>query len=209
MLEYIIGSGIACIVLSKVTVGVVQSRMDSLGYVSVSEVKEKKKKTAKDYVLGFLSNFIPVINNLAGLVLIGVSGYMVFASDENVSSLFDKVPSIKKASEAKDIYDRRRKSNNFDAMEDAMKLDGADSSTINREMSIAKSSCGIPDDKAMKKISAMSDAELWLLDIEMNVGLTDEEKKALYKDYVKDFSKAKSNGAVIEKTLKMTSKINR
>lgn len=196
-------------ITTRITGIVMQSRLDSLGYVSISEAKEPKKVKAKDYIMGVLGNFIPVFNNIVTLALAGTSLFMGFASDELISSIFDKLPSVKKASEAKEIYERRIKSNNFDAMEDAMRIDGADKATIKEEMAIARKSCGIPDDKTMKKISAMSDAELWLLDIEMNVGLTDSEKKELYREYVKDFSSKKSSRKVIEKTLRMTGSMNR
>lgn len=52
----------------------------------------------------------------------------------------------------------------------------------------------------------MSDAELWLLEIEMNVGLSPDEKKQLYKDYVKDFKQDKSKGKAIQKTLNLIQK---
>ena len=209
MLEYIIISGIACMVTTRITGIVMQSRLDSLGYVSISEAKEPKKVKAKDYIMGVLGNFIPVFNNIATLALAGTSLFMGLASDELISSIFDKLPSIRKASEAKEIYERRIKSNNFDAMADAMRIDGADKATIKEEMAIARKSCGIPNEKTMRKIRAMSDAELWLLDVEMNVGLTDSEKKELYRDYVRSFSKNKSDNKVIEKTLRMTGSMNR
>lgn len=206
MLEYIIGSGISCIILTRVTGIITQYRMEDLGYVGISENSGEKKKSLKRHLLGFLSNFIPVINNLVGLVLLGVSGYMTFASDDSVSALFDKIPSFKKASEAKKIYDRRIQSNNFDAMEDAMKLDGADKSVIEKEMANARYASGIPNEKTMKKINAMSDAELWLMEIELDTNLSEQEKRELYLDYVRDFSKSKSKPKAIEKTLKMVQK---
>lgn len=206
MLEYIIGSGISCILLTQVTGIITQFRMEDLGYVSVSENSGTKKKSLKSHILGFLSNFIPVINNLVGLVLLGVSGYMTFASDDKILDLFDKIPSFKKASEAKKIYDRRIQSNNFDAMEDAMKLEGVDKSVIEEEIANARCASGIPNDKTMKKINAMSDAELWLMEMELDTNLTEEEKKELYYAYVKDFSKDKSKPKAIQKTLKMVGK---
>ena len=206
MLEYIIGSGISCIILTQVTGIITQYRMEDLGYVGISENSGEKKTSLKSHVLGFLSNFIPVINNLVGLVLLGVSGYMTFASDDSISALFDKIPSFKKASEAKKIYDRRIQSNNFDAMEDAMKLEGADKSVIEEEMANARYASGIPNDKTMKKIKAMSDAELWLTEIELDANLSEQEKRELYLDYVRDFSKDKTKPKAIEKTLKMVEK---
>lgn len=206
MLEYIIGSGISCIILTQVTGIITQYRMEDLGYVGISENSGEKKTSLKSHVLGFLSNFIPVINNLVGLVLLVVSGYMTFASDDSISALFDKIPSFKKASEAKKIYDRRIQSNNFDAMEDAMKLDGADKSVIEEEMANARYASGIPNDKTMKKINAMSDAELWLMEIELDTNLSEQEKRELYLDYVRDFSKDKTKPKAIEKTLKIVEK---
>lgn len=206
MLEYIIGSGISCIILTQVTGIITQYRMEDLGYVGISKNSGEKKTSLKGRVLGFLSNFIPVINNLVGLVLLGVSGYMTFASDDSISALFDKIPSFKKASEAKKIYDRRIQSNNFDAMEDAMKLEGADKSVIEEELANARYASGIPNDKTMKKINAMSDAELWLTEIELDANLSEQEKRELYLDYVRDFSKDKTKPKAIEKTLKMVQK---
>ena len=206
MLEYIIGSGISCIILTQVTGIITQYRMEDLGYVGISENSGEKKTSLKSHVLGFLSNFIPVINNLVGLVLLGVSGYMTFASDDSISALFDKIPSFKKASEAKKIYDRRIQSNNFAAMEDAMKLEGADKSVIEEEMANARYARGIPNDKTLKKIKAMSDAELWLMEIELDTNLSEQEKRELYLDYVRDFSKDKTKPKAIEKTLKIVEK---
>ena len=47
-------------VTTRITGIVMQSRLDSLGYVSISEAKEPKKVKAKDYIMGVLGNFIPV-----------------------------------------------------------------------------------------------------------------------------------------------------
>ena len=49
----------------------------------------------------------------------------------------------------------------------------------------------------------MSDAEEWLLSIELDANLDEKEKEELYRLYVKDLSKNNSNGKAIQKTLKM------
>ena len=45
-------------VTTRITGIVIQSRLDSLGYVSISEAKEHKKVKAKDYIMGVLGNFL-------------------------------------------------------------------------------------------------------------------------------------------------------
>ena len=63
MLEYIIFSGIACMVSTRVFSMVTKDKMDKLGYVRISDVKEPNKVKPKDYVLGVLFNFVPILNN--------------------------------------------------------------------------------------------------------------------------------------------------
>lgn len=203
MMEYLIFSGVSCFMtacLAKYTTSV---RADELGYVSINE---RKQMTIKGFVTGMLSYFIPVVNNITGLGLFIYSTMMVFASDEFIDRIFSKVPSLRKAGVAKEIFEKRAQINNFKEMEDAMKLDGADKVTIKNEMQEARVASGVVSDKVMNKVRAMSDAEAWLMEIELNTNLTEQEKKELYLDYVRDFSKAKSKPKAIEKTLKMVQK---
>lgn len=203
MMEYLIFSGVSCFMTACLSRYTSRVRADELGYVSISE---RKQMTAKDVVKGMVSYFIPVINNLVGLGLFIYSTMMVFASDEFVDNIFSRVPSLRKASAAKEIYERRIKNNNFAEMEDAMKLDGADKEVIKSEMKEARIASGVLSDKAMNKVRAMSDAEAWLMEIELNTNLSEQEKRELYLDYVRDFSKANSKPKAIEKTLKMIEK---
>ena len=58
----------------------------------------------------------------------------------------------------------------------------------------------------MNKVRAMSDAEIWLMEIELDTNLSEQEKRKLYLDYVRDFSKDKTKPKAIEKTLKIVEK---
>lgn len=203
MMEYLIFSGVSCFMTAYLAKYTTDVRADELGYVNI---KERKQMTAKDVVKGMISYFIPVLNNFVGLGLFIYSTMMVFASDEFIDRIFSRVPSLRKASAAKEIFERRAKVNDFNEMEDAMKLDGADKATIKSEMKEARVASGVLSDKEMNKVRAMSDAEMWLMEIELNTNLTEQEKKELYLDYVRDFSKTKSKPKAIEKTLKMIEK---
>lgn len=206
MLEYLIGSGVFLIITSSLADYAIKTRAEELGYISIAK---KKEKTPKEHVKSFLCNFIPGVNNLSSLVLFLVTGFVLFAKDKYVAEVFEQVPTLVKASVAKEIYEKRAEENNLSDIEDAMRLDGVDEKTIKKEIKQAKRAAGICDDKTMKKIRAMSDAELWLLEVELNTELTPEEKKSLYADYVKEFSKNKAKPKAIEKTKKMIDKRNR
>ena len=112
-------------------------------------------------------------------------------------------PRYVKASVAKELLEKRQASYDLGVMEDAMKLDGASTEVIVSEKNKVKDEGVLPTTKEMKKIRAMSDAEEWLLSIELDANLDEKEKEELYRLYVKDLSKNNSNGKAIQKTLKM------
>ena len=203
MIEYLILSGVGCFMTACLSRYTSDVRAESLGYVKMGE---KKEVTAKDAIKGIASYFIPVVNNIVGLILFINSTIMVFGSDDFVEQIFSRVPTLKKASAAKEIYERRIKNNNFVEIEDAMKLDGADKATIKTEMKEARMASGVLSDKEMNKVRAMSDAEMWLMEIELDTNLSEQEKRELYLDYVRDFSKDKTKPKAIEKTLKIVEK---
>lgn len=84
-----------------------------------------------------------------------------------------------------------------------MRIDGASQEVIDDEIKKIKEEGILPTPKEMKKVRAMSDAEEWLINVELDTSLSEKEKEDLYRLYVKDFSKNDSNGKAIQKTLKM------
>lgn len=200
MLEYIICSGIACYGSSKLFAATIDATADDLGYVCVGE--RKKVKVGKR-VLNFALSFIPGLSSIVALYFFGLSLYLAVGDKEVVEGVFKNNPRYVKASVAKEILERRQASYDLGAIEDAMKLDGAPVEVIVSEKNKIKDEGIVPTTKEMQKVRAMSDAEEWLLSIELDANLTEKEKEDLYRLYVKDLSKNKSNGKAIQKTLKM------
>lgn len=95
-------------------------------------------------------------------------------------------------------------------IKDAMCLDGASEETIKKELKGMREALeddifsGLEDNT--KKVNAMTEAQQWLQDIELNVGLSDSEYKQLYPNYVKDYLSDKPKGKAVQKTLKMINK---
>lgn len=200
MLEYIICSGIACYGSSKLFAATIDATADDLGYVCVGE--RKKVKVGKR-VLNFALSFIPGLSSIVALYFFGLSLYLAVGDKEVVEGVFKNNPRYVKASVAKEILERRQASYDLGAIEDAMKLDGAPVEVIVSEKNKIKDEGIVPTTKEMQKVRAMSDAEEWLLSIELDANLTEKEKEDLYRLYVKDLSKNKSNGKAIQKTLKV------
>lgn len=206
MLSYFLISGCAYIASTFVVQAVVNKKAKEMGYVRLP--KEDKPSLLKQ-AFNLVTDFIPVINNIATLLLIGST--ILFLKNEEVAESALEKSDFKKASETKKIIEYKQKFYNLDAMQDAMRLDGADEATIKSETVKAKEALNLPSQKEIDKINAMSDAELWLLDVETNVGLTEKEKKELYRDYVRDFANKSSDAKAKapEKTLRIISSINR
>ena len=200
MLEYIICSGIACYGSSKLFAATVNATADDLGYVCVGE--RKKVKPSKR-ILNFALSFIPGLSSIIALYFFGLSLYLAVGDKQVVEGVFKNNPRYVKASVAKELLEKRQASYDLGVMEDAMKLDGASTEVIVSEKNKVKDEGVLPTTKEMKKIRAMSDAEEWLLSIELDANLDEKEKEELYRLYVKDLSKNNSNGKAIQKTLKM------
>ena len=196
MLEYIICSGIACYGSSKLFAATIDATADDLGYVCVGE--RKKVKPSKR-ILNFTLSFIPGLSSIVALYFFGLSLYLAVGDKEVVEGVFKNNPRYVKASAAKEILERRQASYDLGAIEDAMKLDGASVEVIVSEKNKIKDEGIVPTTKEMKKVRAMSDAEEWLLSIELDANLTEKEKENLYRLYVKDLSQNKSNGKAIQK----------
>ena len=74
-----------------------------------------------------------------------------------------------------------------------MLLDGATNEIIKKEIKEIKKTEEYKLIKKSDRINAMADAEQWLLEIEMTVGLSQEEKRILYLQYVKDYLNKNNN----------------
>ncbi len=94
-------------------------------------------------------------------------------------------------------------------LEDAMKLDGSTPEIIKTEMKKAEdevySNHVKLSDEERRKLGAMSDTALWLRDLELENGLSYEERGELFPAYTKDFMNTRENAKpkAIQKTLKM------
>lgn len=100
----------------------------------------------------------------------------------------------------------------LDGLEDAMKLEGATPEIINSEMKKAEQEVYSErtklSEKKRRELKAMSDAALWLRDLELENGLSYEERGELFPAYTNDFMNTKENAKpkAIQKTLKMVNK---
>lgn len=94
-------------------------------------------------------------------------------------------------------------------LKNTMSLDDASQDKINKEYEKKPFSSDYKiTEKQRKTLDAMNEAELWLTTIQMDIGLTEKEKKELFMDYVKDFQNTKETikPKAIQKTLKMIEK---
>lgn len=207
MLEFIIASGIFTILVGDITCGLIISKVkEDRGYVGCCEVNNKGIIKKSVYVL---SNFIPVVNLLATAVLVYSTVRLITSNEKVKKETFDAFPDVHNAVDAKKLIDNNKKLYDELSIKDAMKIDGATEKEIKNQIKIMnkKEPTLYNNNKYMKKINAMSDAELWLQSIYMDAGLSLEEKKELFSGYTKDFMRNKQlkKSKTLEKTIKMTS----
>ena len=93
-----------------------------------------------------------------------------------------------------------------------MKLDGATPEVVKEEMKKAEeevySTSVKLSEKKRRELEAMSDTALWLRDMELENGLSYEERGELFPAYTDDFMNSRENAKpkAIQKTMKLVDK---
>lgn len=97
-------------------------------------------------------------------------------------------------------------------IKDSMIIDGADKKQINieikkAEMEISQYAFNLPEDsdKRKKELDAMTYIEDWLDAIDVEVGLSQHERKILYLNYIKDFC-SENRDKALKKTMRLINK---
>ena len=198
MLEFILVSGIITTALSKISVSLLEYKLDERGYVEYKKILGRPVKNRK--IKSLLSNFIPGVNILTSLLYTFSIGMLLFAEDLAIYAILDGNSNFRGYREVKSLYEKRKKDFDYKSLEEAMILDGADKKTIEIEMSNIKDVCNMPSKKEMRKIEANCNAMPFINDLRTMVDLTDKEEDLLYKTYMKDEEKA------VEKALSLTRK---
>ena len=205
MMEFIIISGIVTTVVLKSNDAIVNKKLKRLGYIN----KNKKRNSLLKEVINLLPNFIPVFNLVMSFIVVA-GGVYLYSNDEKFIEIINKSDNVDRPINLKQSIDYNR--NQLENICDEMKMAGATDLEIKQEINSIKSdmkesNCSeyIFDDSKYKELEAMSDTELWLRDIEMDVNLSPKEKKQLLSSYVRDFKNTDINAKprAVEKTLKL------
>jgi len=199
MLKFMIASFVIYKIFSKTTNVVLNKRSEKLGYV----IKGEKANLSNILLENALIFGIPFLSTLLSIFSIVILAYT--NKTENMAAICEKSALFYKAEHMANNLKLAKKRFNPDAISDVMKLDGVPSENVKPMIKMMEKENLDVSDKKYRKIMAMNDAELWLEDIRMNVGLTDEEKRQLYMDYVKEFmcDENKVKVKAPQKTLKM------
>lgn len=201
MLEFIIISGIATIIINKGSNYVINKAASDRGWVDY----RKPGRISLGKALFFCTSLIPGVNFISALYHVGIAGFMVFGNSKDVDKLMKRVRMHTPTDEL-DTVQYLKNMADEKTLSDAMTLDGASKEVINSELKKAKeevySDYSDLNDKEYRKLQAMSDTELWLSAICLDAGLSLDEKKKLFSSYVKDFKNDKENAKpkAIQKT---------
>lgn len=183
-----------------------QKDIKKYGYLPLRTNRYKPKKLSTKLILLGM-NFIPVVNLLVSIGMLGITINSLKKSAEEKEKFYDRTSSEFHCTNLKrEIIMQDRLIT--PTIKDALKLDGATEDCINTEYKKALESNKYKvNDKQREKIESMNEAELWLTTIQMDTSLSAIEKKKLFSAYVKDFSNQKENAKpkAIKKTLKMIS----
>lgn len=208
MLEFVIISGLGKIAVDKISDALISNYGEKRGYVyrkySCSEEKNVGKK-----VTSLLLDFVPVLNIfIATAEIIGTCYFLISPTTKKDKMAFGNLENTTTGiKDCYDYYDRL-----LEGLEEAMKIDGATPNVVKEEMKKAEgevySNKVKLSDKQRRKLDAMSDAELWLRDIELENGLSSKERGELFPQYTQDFMNTNDNAKpkAIEKTLKLVNK---
>lgn len=203
MLGLIIFSGIFTIVVGDIICGsIISKACENRGYVGCREINNSVSKK----MLGFVLNFIPIVNIFATLIAVYYTSKLLSNNEEEKKKFFEKTPNLFNAVKAKKIIDNKNKLYDEEEIKDAMKIDGATEKEIKKQINLMnKEKPTICSNKYIKKVNAMSEAELWLQSIYMDAGLSLEEKKELFSGYTNDFMVKKpiKKSKILEKTIRM------
>lgn len=206
MLEFILISGVLTTTANGILGKIMEKSLKKRGYVCLEE-KNKRKE-----IIGICTNFIPYYNFVkTGLyTVVAVTFALV---DERIKERMLSEPTnfkkstVFKASKAKEEIDKYEKNYPKKEIVDAMKLEGATDNQIEEELKMieAENIEASISEKRYREIEAMSDSELWLKSIYMDVGLSDDEKLYLFSEYAKQFKKDQGSkkDKAIQKTTKM------
>lgn len=206
MLEFVIISGFATMGVNKICSALISKKAKDRGYVD--KIYRRPKKGLARKTVDFLFNFIPGVNIIISAIMVFGTGVCFISPNiSKDAKIFGSDPKMD-AVRTNDYYttslDKR-----LDGLEDAMKLEGATPEIINSEMKKAEQEVYSErtklSDEERRKLEAMSDTALWLRDLELENGLSYEERGVLFPAYTKDFMNTKENAKpkAIQKTLKM------
>lgn len=209
MLEFVIISGLATMGVNQVCSLLVTKKAKDNGYVNKLYFHDSKGGIGRK-TFNFLFQFIPGLNIiLSALVVAATAINLVSPSKKKDKLAFGSHLETDACSTKSDYdyYDKQLKD-----VDSAMKLDGATPEVIKSEMKKAEEEIYSDhvklSDKQYRELEAMSDTALWLRDLEVENGLSYEERSELFPFYTRDFMNTKENAKpeAIQKTLKMIDK---
>lgn len=129
MLAYILVSAGVLYTTRVISLSIIKKRIESIGYINENSFSHDENKSLGKKILGAISYFIPVINNIFSLIYIACLVYTM--DDKRLEELCKKGASFYRADYAKVCIEYEKKNYNLEAMRDAMKIEGADEECIN------------------------------------------------------------------------------
>lgn len=211
MLEFILMSGVLTTTANGILNKIMEKKLEKRGYVFLKE-KNKRKE-----IMDICTNFIPYYNFVKTGLYTVIAVTFALVNERIKERILSRPTSFKdkiilKASKAKEEIDKYEKNYPEKEIVDAMKLEGATDNQIKEELKMIKAENreASISEKRYREIEAMSDSELWLKSIYMDVGLSDDEKLYLFSEYAKQFKKDQGSkkDKVIQKTTKMINNRN-
>lgn len=210
MLEFIVISGLATMGVNRVCSILLRNKGKDRGYVYKIYGHPKKKTNLVGKTGDFLVNFVPFLNIVISASMVINTSICLFSQSEKIDEKFFG-PDLK--------MDAFYTNNNYKYLDsqlkridDAMKLDGATPEVLKEEMKKAEedvySRSVKLSEKKRRELDAMSDTALWLRDLELENGLSYEERTELFPLYTKDFMNQREGAKpkAIQKTMKLVDK---
>lgn len=211
MLEFAIISGLGTIAVKKICTSMLTKHGKDRGYVYSFYKLPEMKMGPVGKTASFLFNFVPGVNILISAIMVGGTCWVLASPNVDKDQKHYKGPDINMdAFYANNYYEYL--DSQLKGIDDAMKLDGATPEVVNEEMKKAEeevySTSVKLSEKKRRELEAMSDTALWLRDMELENGLSYEERGELFPVYTDDFMNPRENAKpkAIQKTMKLVDK---